>query len=78
MSHFISSTLFRRTPRVPAKAFSELSVVKLRQSATIEGIDLSKGDEGTIVLCHGNEAYEIEFAQYDTVVCVSATLIEVV
>jgi len=41
--------------------FNELDRVKLKKSLETEGAALGAGLEGTIVLCHGNEAFEVEF-----------------
>ncbi len=39
----------------------DLDRVKLKKAVTVEGTSLRSGLEGTIVLCHGTEAYEVEF-----------------
>jgi len=39
----------------------ELDRVRLRKALETEGSVLRSGLEGTIVLCHGNVAFEVEF-----------------
>jgi hypothetical protein len=41
--------------------FDELDRVRLRKSLETERRALPSGLEGTIVLCHGNVAFEVEF-----------------
>jgi hypothetical protein len=42
-------------------ALQELDRVKLTETVTAKGRVLRSGMEGTIVYCHGSEAYEVEF-----------------
>jgi len=42
-------------------AFDELDRVRLKTSVCDKGTLLPAGKQGTIVLCHGIEAYEVEF-----------------
>jgi hypothetical protein len=39
----------------------DLDRVKLKRAVTVEGTSLRSGLEGTVVLCHGSKAYEVEF-----------------
>jgi len=39
----------------------DLDRVKLRKAVTVEGRSLRSGLQGTVVLCHGTSAYEVEF-----------------
>jgi len=42
-------------------AFAELEHVRLKHAVHDKGTLLPAGKQGTIVLCHGTEAYEVEF-----------------
>jgi len=50
--------------------FEELDRVRLRRSLETERRALSSGLEGTIVLCHGNVAFEVEFDGTDDFFCI--------
>ncbi len=43
------------------EVFDELDRVRLKKALETEGAVLRAGLEGTIVLCHRNEAFEVEF-----------------
>ncbi len=44
-----------------ATGFDELDRVKLKRDILVEGRKLDSDLTGTIVLCHGSKAYEVEF-----------------
>lgn len=48
-----------------ASGFDELDRVKLKKAISVEGRTLDAGLTGTIVLCHGTTAYEVEFDAID-------------
>ncbi len=43
----------------------ELDRVKPRRTVNDKGRKLAPGLQGTVVLCHGNAAYEVEFDSID-------------
>jgi len=47
--------------------FGELDRVKLKEAIAVEGRDFRSDLAGTIVLCHGHEACEVEFDSIDDV-----------
>jgi hypothetical protein len=49
----------QESPAMPA--LQELDRVKLTKAVSDKGRALGSGSKGTIVLCHGTEAYEVEF-----------------
>lgn len=42
-------------------ALAELDRVRLTKAVSDKGRQLAPGLKGTVVLCHGTEAYEVEF-----------------
>jgi len=42
-------------------SFDELDKVKLTKAITAKGKSFAPGIRGTIVYCHGTQAYEVEF-----------------
>jgi hypothetical protein len=56
--------------------FDELDRVKLKKAIAVEGRDFRSGLAGTIVLCHGHEAYEVEFDSIDDVFGIPAEYLE--
>lgn len=56
--------------------FDEFDRVKLKKAISVEGKDFAPGLAGTIVLCHGHEAYEIEFDGIHDVFGVPAEFLE--
>jgi hypothetical protein len=57
-------------------ALDELDRVKLVKAVTDKGMALGAGMRGTIVLCHGAEAYEVEFDGIDDFFQISARDLE--
>jgi hypothetical protein len=52
----------RAAPKPPVTAaLGELDRVTLRRAVTDKGRMLAPGLKGTVVLCHGTDAYEVEF-----------------
>jgi len=49
----------------PAVALHDLDRVALTKALTLDGITLEQGRIGTVVFCHGAEAYEVEFEGID-------------
>jgi hypothetical protein len=45
----------------PPSGFDELDRVKLKKDILVEGRTLGSDLTGTVVLCHGSKAYEVEF-----------------
>ena len=45
-----------------APNFGELDIVRLKKPIMVKGQALASGLTGTIVYCHGVEAYEVEFS----------------
>jgi hypothetical protein len=57
-------------------ALHELDRVKLVNSVSDKGRALGPGLRGTVVLCHGSEAYEVEFDGIDDFFQISAKDLE--
>jgi hypothetical protein len=51
----------RGDPSPLSLVLHELDRVRLKRAMTVEGASLRSGLEGTVVLCHGSKAYEVEF-----------------
>jgi hypothetical protein len=62
-------------PGLPT-ALYELDRVKLVKAVQDKGRALGPGLQGTIVLCHGAEAYEVEFDEIDDFFQISAKDLE--
>jgi hypothetical protein len=60
-----------RTPR-----FEELDRVKLTKAISVEGRMLQPDLTGTVLLCHGRTAYEVEFDGIQDVFGVPAEFLE--
>jgi hypothetical protein len=50
-----------KSPPPLSLVLHDLDRVKLRKAVTVEGRSLHSGLQGTVVLCHGTKAYEVEF-----------------
>ncbi len=46
-------------------AIHDLDRVALTQALIVDGVTLAQGRIGTVVFCHGAEAYEVEFEGID-------------
>jgi hypothetical protein len=53
-------------------ALDELDRVTLVSAVSDKGMTLDPGLQGTVVLCHGSEAYEVEFDGIDDFFQISA------
>jgi hypothetical protein len=68
----VSFSIFNQT----SPALQELDRLKLVKAVTDKGRALGPGLRGTVVLCHGSEAYEFEFDGIDDFFQVSAKDLE--